>query len=183
MGHPGAIPVGVCGVTGRLHVRGEQWGSCGMDPQSLWTQTLAKVGCPPSHRACMTWRCWRLRFQPGPDGMLQPVQRQEGSNHQCMSDRSLPPDPQKGDAAEASAASRNGEEGLVQCREKENVLTQLEPDFVQLRCKSRSVPALPTWLEKSERQSSLLLSCTAQAPPGSIRLQTMSSSKRETFKQ
>lgn len=131
-------------------------------------------------KCCLsTWGCWRLNFQPSANGMLQPVLGQDGSHHQSMPFLSFPlviPPPGKADAAKATATTRNREEELLQGQEKGHVRTSSpnpafygcaakvilpEPSSLRLCCKKSSCLTLPSPLEKSDRQSSPLHSCTA----------------------
>lgn len=136
------------------------------------------MGCLLDHSTCKTWGCWRLNFQPIPNGMLQPVLGQNGSNHQ-KHDLPFPfimPPAGKAGAAKATANTRNREEELLQGQGKGHILASgpnpafyshaakvilPEPSFLWLCCKKPSCLTLPSPLENSDRQSSPLLSCTA----------------------
>lgn len=79
--------------------------------------------------------------------MLQPVLGQEGSNHQSMTYPSLCLPLGKGDAAKASTASRNGEEGLLHRLEEADILTpSLNPAFYGCAAKAtQPQPCLKGW--------------------------------------
>lgn len=115
------------------------------------------------HNTSRTWGCWRLNFQPSANAMLQPVLGQGGSNHQCVTYLSPSLFPLQGRQMQSGQLQPLGMGGGTPPRAGKEACTNFQPkhSFLYLCCKKSSCLTLPSPPEKSDRQSSPFLSCTA----------------------